>query len=339
MEHGNMRKYIVITSINNPTNAVISFSKKLDYKLVVIGDKKTPADWFCENARYLSIKEQGKIGKYLNKILPYNHYCRKMIGYLYSIANDADFIIDTDDDNIPNDVWGFPENKETYAVINEGMGFINVYQLYTNMHIWPRGLPLSLINKRFNLENSIDEKCCNVGIWQGLADEDPDVDAIYRLTKNNTCIFNKRNPVVLGKGTISPFNTQNTIVTKELFPLMYLPTFVTFRFTDILRGLIAQPIMWLYGYQLGFTNANVVQKRNIHNYFEDFLSEIPMYKHSEEIVGIASDVITKDDSIQNNLFNVYVELHTNNIVESKELVTLEAWLKDLDYIMGQKVCV
>jgi hypothetical protein len=334
-----MKKFIVITSINNPTDAVISFSRKHDYKLVVIGDKKTPADWFCENTRYLSIEEQSGIGKYLNKILPYNHYCRKMIGYLYSIANDADFIIDTDDDNIPNNDWGYPENKGVYTVIDEGMGFINVYQHYTDKKIWPRGLPLSLINKRFNFENLISKKCCNVGIWQGLADEDPDVDAIYRLTMNDSCIFKKRDPVVLGKGTISPFNTQNTLITKELFPLLYLPTFVTFRFTDILRGLIAQPIMWLYGYQLGFTKATVVQKRNIHDYFEDFLSEIPMYKHSEDIVGIASDVITRDDSIQNNLFNVYEALHKKNIVESKELVTLEAWLKDLDHILGQKDCI
>jgi hypothetical protein len=165
-----------------------------------------------------------------------------------------------------------------------------------------------------------------------LADEEPDVDAIYRLTNDDPCFFEKRNPVVLGKGTISPFNSQNTIIAKELFPLMYLPAFVTFRFTDILRGLIAQPIMWLYGYQLGFTKATVVQKRNFHNYFKDFLSEIPMYKYCDNIINITSNVITKDESILNNLFNAYVELRKHNIVESKELVTLDAWLKDLDYI-------
>ena len=41
---------------------------------------------------------------------------------------------------------------------------------------------------------------------------------------------------------------------------MYLPTFVTFRFTDILRSYVAQPIMWNAGYRLGFTNATVTQK-------------------------------------------------------------------------------
>ena len=69
-----------------------------------------------------------------------------------------------------------------------------------------------------------------------------------------------------------PYNTQNTATRKELFPLLYLPAYVTFRFTDILRGLIAQPIMWLYDYHLGYSGATVTQKRNAHDYFEDFQS-------------------------------------------------------------------
>ena len=37
---------------------------------------------------------------------------------------------------------------------------------------------------------------------------------------------------MLGSGTISPFNSQNTLFTRAVFPLLYLPTYVTFRFTD-----------------------------------------------------------------------------------------------------------
>ena len=39
--------------------------------------------------------------------------------------------------------------------------------------------------------------------------------------------------------TYSPFNSQNTLWRKELLPLAYLPSKVTFRYTDILRGMIA----------------------------------------------------------------------------------------------------
>ena len=70
---------------------------------------------------------------------------------------------------------------------------------------------------------------------------------------------------------------------KEFFPLLYLPSFVTFRFTDILRGFVAQPILWKAGFNLGFTEATVFQERNAHNYVRDFESEIPMYLHTEKI--------------------------------------------------------
>ncbi len=167
----------------------------------------------------------------------------------------AEFIIDTNDDDIPKVNWEIPKMNGHFDFVTEDKGFINIYQLYTDQRIWARGLPLNLITKDFKLQATLKVQNCKVGVLQGLADEDPDVDAIYRLTSDALCNFSERPPVVLGKGTISPFNTQNTIISKELFPLMYLPTYVTFRFTNILQGLIFQPNMLLYVYHLGFINA------------------------------------------------------------------------------------
>ena len=325
-----MKKTIVITTIFNPTKAVYAFSKNENYQLIVVGDKKTPQNWHCNNVDYMSVPQQENSNYMLAKLLPYNHYCRKMLGYLKAIKNGTEYIVDTDDDNIPKDKWNFPEFEQKYDCTSENRGFINIYQLYTKRKIWARGLPLNLINKQFEIEKDLTAKNCKVGIWQGLADEDPDVDAIYRLTDDTPCYFEEREPVVLSKGTISPFNTQNTIIRKELFPLMYLPTFVTFRFTDILRGLVAQPIMWLYDYQLGFINATVIQKRNPHDYMKDFISEIPMYQHCERVIELVLTSISKFDSIESNLYNSYKSLLNENIVCEKEMITLEAWLKDIE---------
>jgi len=324
-----MKKYIVITSIFNPTEAILKFSERDDYQLIVVGDKKTPQNWCCNDVDFMSIIEQESLKSELSKVLPYNHYCRKMLGYLKAIKNGAEYIVDTDDDNIPKKNWSFPDFDNKYDLMTKDKGFVNIYQLYTKDKIWPRGLPLKYINSQFNLEKELITSNCKVGIWQGLADEDPDVDAIYRLTNDTPCYFEEREPVVLGKGTISPFNTQNTIIRKELFPLMYLPTYVTFRYTDILRGLVAQPIMWLYGYQLGFINATVVQKRNPHDYMKDFISEIPMYETCEKVIELVSKVISSSVDIETNLYNAYNALLVENIVSEKEMVTLEAWLKDL----------
>ena len=331
-----MKRSIVITTIFQPTEAIIALACKQDYHLYVVGDKKTPVNWKYDNVRYISLQDQEGLKFSLSKQLPYNHYCRKMIGYLAAIHDGAEVIIDTDDDNIPYEYWGFPDFVNVYDEIASDMGFVNIYQIFTKKHIWPRGLPLSLIHTDFNLENLIEKKKSRIGIWQALADEDPDVDAIYRLTDGSECYFEKRAPVVLGKGTICPFNTQNTIILKELFPLLYLPTYVTFRFTDILRGLIAQPIMWLYDYHLGFTGATVVQKRNPHDYFQDFLSEIPMYQYTEQIVSIVNATITKSASIESNLYDAYVALSHENIVNEQEIANLEAWLADIQKIQTEQ---
>lgn len=327
-----LNAFIVITSIFEPTEAVVSFSKYKQYNLIVVGDKKTPDSWQCDGADYISVVEQSEMPFELSKILPFNHYCRKMLGYLKAMQFSVDFIIDTDDDNIPKDNWLFPVFEDKFDFVSQDKGFVNIYQLFTSHKIWPRGLPLQLIGTDFHLESEIINRECKVGIWQGLADEDPDVDAIYRLTNDSPCYFDERNPVVLGKGTISPFNTQNTIIRKELFVLMYLPTYVTFRFTDILRGLVAQPIMWLYGYHLGFTNATVVQKRNPHDYMKDFVSEIPMYELGDKVIEIVTNVLQKSESIENNLYKAYEALFKENIVAAAELVTLKAWINDIEKI-------
>ena len=53
-----MKKAIVITSVFGPTEAVTEFSIKPEYHLIVVGDKKTPANWHCENADFISVEEQ-----------------------------------------------------------------------------------------------------------------------------------------------------------------------------------------------------------------------------------------------------------------------------------------
>lgn len=194
-----MRKHIVITSIFPPTEAVGAFSRMSDCRLVVVGDRKTPLDWHCENVTFLSIGKQGSMGTRLHEVLPYDHYSAKMFGYLHAIRENATCIIDTDDDNIPKEHWGFPSFDGTYDFIPGGKGFINIYQSYCDQKIWPRGLPLSLVNRQFNLDNEIVSRRCEVGIWQGLADENPDVDAVYRLTSDAPCVFRDRAPWCWGK--------------------------------------------------------------------------------------------------------------------------------------------
>jgi hypothetical protein len=325
------RSFIVITSIFAPTKAVKKFASLSDYKLVVAGDKKSPANWEEANVTYLSVADQEAAGFRMSEKLPFNHYGRKMVGYLHAIREGAEVIIDTDDDNIPYEDWSFPATEGTFATSPANRGFVNIYKNFTSHHIWPRGYPLDLIlNHDHNLrESELTTEAAKIGVWQGLADSDPDVDAIYRLVDNTEVFFDKRAPIVLAEGTLCPFNSQNTAVRRELFPLLYLPAYVTFRFTDILRGLVAQPILWAHGYRLGFTQATVLQERNPHDYVKDFESEIPCYLHPNRVIAAVSRAIDKSVTVGENLRRAYAELAQENIVTAQELELLDLWLEDV----------
>ena len=207
--------------------------------------------------------------------------------------------------------------------------FINVYEFFSEEKVWPRGLPLRLINSETTKEVKTSSDLSSVGVWQGLADEDPDVDAIYRLTNGKMIEFAERDPLVLSEGVISPFNSQNTAFRKELFPLLYLPSLVTFRYTDILRSYVAQPIMWAAGFKLGFTDATVYQERNPHDFTKDFESEVPMYLTCDKVMEVCNRVVRSAESVSNNLYNCYQGLLQENIVVKEEISILEAWLHDL----------
>ncbi len=325
---------IVITSISPPTEAVKKFSEMQDHTLIVVGDRKSPPDWQQDHCTFLSVADQELSPFSIKRHIPYNHYCRKMIGYLYAIKAGNDVIIDTDDDNIPHVGWRFPDFHSTYACIPENRGFINVYSLFSEQKIWPRGFPLRHIGDSSDWKNGIAQHPCRVGVWQGLADEDPDVDAIYRLIGNQPCTFTANVPHVLKPGTISPFNSQNTAFSRDVFALLYLPAFVSFRFTDILRGLVAQPILWRHGYQLGFTGATVTQKRNPHDYMKDFIQEVSMYLHCERIPEIVASAFNGSRSMADDLLDAYRALHKENIVDLQEMSTLEAWLSDLSVALS-----
>ena len=327
---------VVITSIYPPTRAVELFSALPGWSTVVVGDRKTPPDWHCAGAEFLPFGDPSCERFALAGALPTDHYSRKMLGYLHAVAQGADVIADTDDDNLPKPGWAFPPFGGVFGVTDPGRGFVNVYRAYTDQHIWPRGYPLrSVLDESTALSHdAAAPREVEVGVWQGLADGEPDVDAIYRLTSNRPCEFQERDPLVLDAGTLCPYNSQNTAYRSELFELLYLPAQVSFRFTDILRGLVAQPVMWAAGYRLGFVSATVFQERNEHDFLRDLESEIPCYLHTERVVEAVGGAVSQRASVPDNLHAAYRALAAEGIVPPGELGLLEAWLEDLSAAAG-----
>ena len=320
-----MEKFIVITSIFPPTEAIEKFAKLKDWKVILVGDKKTAPDWGYPGVTYLSPEDQQEVASKFSSLIPWNSYTRKNIGYVHAISQGARVIYESDDDNIPLDNWVSEPEFSTEAELISKASFVNIYSYFTDKKVWPRGIPLRCVLNP-EVPKVMPPRTFKVGVWQFLADEDPDVDAIYRLTINEPIYFKSRAPMVLDQDVCCPFNSQNTYFRREVFPLLYLPSTVTFRFTDILRGLIAQPILWSAGYHLGFAGATVLQQRNPHDYLKDFESEIPCYLSAEKVVQIAKAAVFADRSISENMVSVYRALAAKGVVLEKELEVLNCWL-------------
>ena len=99
-----MKTSLVITTIYHPNNNIEKFvegCKKKKWSLVIIGDKKTPKNFSIKYGNFISYDNQLKLKFHFSKICPINNYSRKNIGYLVSLKNNSDFVVETDDDNSP----------------------------------------------------------------------------------------------------------------------------------------------------------------------------------------------------------------------------------------------
>ena len=162
-----MQKAVVITSVLRPTEAVKQFALLDDWELIVVGDQKTPFDWSWPKVHYLSPEFQKRSEFRITSILPWNHYARKMIGYLYAIKSGAEILVDTDDDNIPKSSWGFPDFLGCFHLTPPGKAFVNVYTYFSDQYIWPRGFPLNRIQDRTTIlrDGELTKQDVRVGVW------------------------------------------------------------------------------------------------------------------------------------------------------------------------------
>lgn len=327
-----MNTSLVMTSIHNPSAAIRMFrDTNIFTHLIVVGDRKTPEGWFEAGVDYLSPARQQEVAPSLSEVLPWNHYSRKMVGYVEAIRRGVHRIYESDDDNCPEPWFATPEEApyESMTEITPNLGFVNIYRRFSGDQIWPRGTPLDLINEKKDLSGRVTP-FVQASIVQGLANGSPDVDAIYRLLEfNEDVTFARQSPAILGAGTWAPLNSQNTWFSREVFPLLYLPSTVTFRFTDILRGIVAQPICWKFGHAIAFTEATVRQDRNPHSPIEDFHDETPMYKHVKQVYEIATAAALESSSLVGSLRKAYEFLEDQKIVGPEEVLRLAAWLDEI----------
>lgn len=326
---------LVVTSINPPSAALrelASGSLEHGWDFFVAGDSKSPPGFHIEGCRFLSLEDQRGSGYSLGLKCPERSYTRKNIGYLEAMRAGAEVIVETDDDNHPREEFWRARavRAECRPVARDG--WVNAYRYFSGNFIYPRGLPLNHARDEVPLAGALGSYKCP--IQQGLADSDPDVDAVYRMLFPLPFHFEMaHDPVLLAGGAWCPFNSQNTTFFREAFPLLYLPAHCSFRMTDIWRSFVAQRILSEQASGVMFHVPTVWQERNDHDLHRDFLDETPGYSHNaemrRELTGLS---FSADASVRTMLECCYQALIRRGWVGKEEEPLLQAWFQDLESI-------
>lgn len=304
-----MKKFIVTTTINAPTEAIELYDSKKDWELIVIGDKKTPKDYHLANGLYVSPEDQEKIDSALSDAIGWNCIQRRNFGILLAYKNGADIVALIDDDNIPLDHWG--ENVLVGSEVE-----CNHYEIdslcfdpmaVTNYpHLWHRGFPLQLLSSR-NYANSYLNKV-KVDIQADFWNGDPDIDAICRMEHRPECVFNT-SVFPISSNVISPFNSQNTFIARKVLPDYFLYPHIG-RMDDIWASFHTQA----QGHRVIYQAPSVYQQRNVHDLTVDFNKEIIGYEKNLSII--------KD--LKHNLFAV------ENYLPEKSKLALNLYRKHME---------
>jgi hypothetical protein len=284
-----------------------------DLRLVVIGDRKTPAEvgGFCAQLAatsgyaidYQDLQAQER---YLSRFpalrshLPYDSIQRRNIGLLRAYEFGADVVITIDDDNLvgDDDFVGAHCSVGTeieHTEVRADGGWFNVCQLLeerSGMTFFHRGYPHSMRQTLDHKSRRTTAKVVvNAGLWLG----DPDVDAVARMNAQLEAISVTpagADGVVLAKGTWSPFNSQNTALSRSAIPAYFLSPYVG-RYDDIWGSYFLRVIMDHLGDSVRYGPPIVVQERNLHDHWLDLEQEQLGMRLTDRLVeGLRSVVLS-----------------------------------------------
>ncbi|XP_014664200.1 PREDICTED: uncharacterized protein LOC106806700 [Priapulus caudatus] len=273
-------RWIVVTSVNQPTEDIRKMASMSDWKMVVVGDKKSPPDWSFRDTGY--------------------------------------------DEEIVTRCWSRQKMRR----------FLNPYAHFGQPTIWPRGFPLGEIALNVEMKYAFCKFKTPV-IQQGIVNGDPDVDAIFRLTRKkvglrlNITFDGTAPPVVLSPGTFSPFNSQNTLFHHAAFWGLLLPVTTTSRVCDIWRGYWVQRLLWETGDQLAFFGPTSFQRRNSHSYMNDASDEADLYYKSNSLVDLLLDYQCKADDIYICMIELTNEMVRHDFIQLDDALLMRTWINDL----------
>lgn len=386
-------RWNVVTTIFAPSEAVIRAAKVTGWCTVIVADTKTPLDYMAQaglvgmesSVHYLSVADQQEwlnkessttststttstttqkkgrartaVGKFLEAI-PYKHFARKNIGYLYAIQHGAKIIFDFDDDNL------LPTNPETGMVfpplpddkiladarmVMTGPTAFNHHPLMGAgvSNSWARGFPLQYIQDsttqgQIAYEDVTLDLMESVGVMQFCANGNPDIDAIHRLvhplpmtfarpdgSPPETSPVSTKGSIIVPSHAFAPYNAQATIHTHKAFWGLLLPFTVPGRVSDIWRGYFAEALFRDLGLSVMFLPPAIVQDRNEHYYLADMQAELDLYFKGGKLLEFLSGWDSPEEAIPQRMEELWIDLYERGYIDLNDVKVVQLWLAAL----------
>jgi hypothetical protein len=352
------RKWAVLTTVASPGCAIDRLRQPAavsdGWCVVVVADAKSPPrSTYPADIVYLSFDDQKRCASVFRTaaISPTHNYSRKNMGYLYAMANGAEAIFDTEDNSalflnasVPIRIPGQANYRTTQAGTILGTSVFNPYPHFggdKGGNWWPRGFPVEKVSDHTThprwhpyFKPTTDESFV---VQHSLADRDPDVDAIFRMTRRERKMIWEKNvwPVYPPAGVLSPYNSQATVVLPGGFWSLVLPSTVESRVSDIWRSYWAQRLMWDVNQRVLFVPSFVEQNRTAHDVFADYQAELQIYQQADTLCTMLGSwdgskvVADGPDTLPRRAVDLAIWMYERGFWEENDVFLIDAWFDDL----------
>lgn len=282
------------------------------------------------DVEYLDVKAQGRY--HCSELIGWRKIMRRNTALLSAIAKNPDYILMIDDDNIPEedyfDVWHkvLTTPVEQRCVGGPGIDSWHNYLRTSDASIviYPRGYPVPFRHvDNTRIERLIDPiPNSRIGVYQGISLCDPDIDAMTRLVypyaiqsveEKNYCLQN----------VWSPYNTQNTMFAKILFPLAFVWPHCG-RYDDIYSSYTWQKLLFNNDMYAHVGDAGNYQDRGYRIILKDLSDEQEGYFHSHKVWEAINQITAYDP-----LDFICALINTKQEIIERQSEFMHAFLKDI----------
>ncbi|XP_050397571.1 uncharacterized protein LOC126815722 isoform X2 [Patella vulgata] len=331
-------KWIVVTTSSFREEDIRALTRIPGWKVVVVAlNRDTIPTVRLNNCVYLDIVEQSQLGYKTADFIPEGSYARKNIGYLYAISHGAKVIFETDDNvRLLGGLRRFKFETRMRGLVYAGENLFNPYRHFGQPTLWPRGYPLSAIGEEINNKYILHDFKTPI-IQQGIISNDPDVDAILKLSRKmtkahfNTTFDTRAPPVILPAGVFSPFNSKDTLFLYNALWALMLPTTVTNSETDIWRGYWIQRLLWEIDGNLAFFPPNAVHTDSEHFTLDKaVVDEKRVYFQTEDVIKFLRQWQCPEDFIfYDCIMRLSSEMVNHDFWDYSDYDLAKSWLNDL----------